>query len=99
MRAPQEQLDALAQWARIHDRSQAEELRLAVGLLLREHALNHLSHPAGRADVEAQGLDPDEEQRMLKRSLREFRARVFRRPESPAATLRFVHDEPTEAKP
>lgn len=95
LRAPREEIDAIKAWARIHGRSLADELRLAVRLLLAQHMLAHLKHPAGREDVIAQGLDPEEEIRLVKERLAALTREAFTRP-APAHLMASRKDRTTK---
>jgi hypothetical protein len=68
-RGPADELDALRQWAKLYGRSLAEELRLAVRVHLRNHALGWVASERGTADLKAQGENPARELREISESL------------------------------
>jgi hypothetical protein len=72
-----DEIAALKGWAAVRGGTPSAEHRLAVKLHLRELAIAHLSHEAGRADVASAGLDPDAELAWLTADLAELRAAAY----------------------
>jgi len=69
IRLPLIEAEAVQAWAAHYGRTWAEEVRLAIRLLLLTHSLAYLQTELGAADVAEQGLDLAEEVSMVEREL------------------------------
>jgi hypothetical protein len=83
-RISSELADALRETAAYYNRSEAAELRTAVGLYLRLHSLEMLKDPAVQAE---QGDDLPRVRLELEESLEQWEALAWRRPATPGLVI------------
>jgi hypothetical protein len=85
------EIESVKAFARLHDRSVEQEVRLALRMHMKRMLLNYIMQPAGRDDLTAEGYDPDEQESALRRSLATLEAEAYSLPEGAASRLR-AHD-------